>query len=424
MKVLHAYNQHRGGGGADNAARATIAVSREHGLDVEVFTRSSEDLPRTLRGRLQAGTSAIYPPESVAKFDALLRHFKPDVVHIHEVFPLVSPWILPRCTHHRVPVVMTTVDYRMTCPIGTHLRQGEPCSSCTNGREHWAVLRNCRGNVTESITVALYNTLARRFKLFTGHVTRYIAPSEFTRLWMIEHAGIDPARITAVSPLVDIPEYSVDPTSGTYAAYASRFSPEKGFDTLLAAARLCDVPFRLARNEHSLVKVEVPHGSDVIVTRSRAALDEFYRGARMLVFPSLWFETFGLVGAEAMSHGVPVVASRIGALAGLIEDGVDGLLFEPGNPHDLARKVTRLWNDPALCRQLGLAARAKSASLWSPSRHYRQVKNIYDEVCGGARDARPSADAKPHAAEVVQLAPVPAHRVPASDGARIRDVVS
>src|SRR6266496_1077721 len=124
MRVLHAYNQHRGGGGADNVARATIEISRRQGLEVQVFTRSSEDLPRNLLGRFRAGTSAIYAPGSVRNFAKLLDTFRPDVVHIHEIFPLVSPWILPLCTRRRVPVVMTCVDYRLTCPVVTHLYNG------------------------------------------------------------------------------------------------------------------------------------------------------------------------------------------------------------------------------------------------------------------------------------------------------------
>ena len=387
MRVLHAYNESRFGGGANNAPKATIAVSREHGLEVEVFTRSSKDLPRNLRGRLQAGTSAIYPPESVRQFDALLASFKPDVVHIHEVFPLVSPWILPSCTRRGIPVVMTTVDYRLTCPVGTHLRDGLICDRCTGGREHWAVLKNCRNNLVESVTVALYNTIARRSRLFSDHVNRFIAPSEFTRRWMIEKAGIPPARITAVSPMVEIPGLAVDPGAGRYVACASRLSPEKGIDTLIEAARLCGLPFCLSRNESSLVKAAVPSDIPVVVTRSREELDAFYRGARMLVFPSVWFETFGLVGAEAMSHGVPVIASRIGALSDLIDDGINGLLFEPGNPRDLALKVARLWGDPDLCRQLGQAARAKSVSHWGPRSHFEALKSVYDALCGGARGA-------------------------------------
>jgi glycosyltransferase involved in cell wall biosynthesis len=385
MKVLHAYNESRFAGGANNAPKATIAVLREHGFEVEVFTRSSRDLPRNLRGRIQAGMAAISPPEAVAQFDALLASFKPDVVHVHEVFPLVSPWILPRCTARGVPVVMTTVDYRMTCPVGTHVREGRICDRCTGGREYRAFLGNCRGSLVESATVAVYNTIARRSRLFLDHVTRFVAPSEFTRHWMIEKAGILPSRITSISPLVEIPDQGVaDPAQGRYVGCASRLSPEKGIDTLVEAARLAGLPVSLSRHESSLVKADVPPDIPVVVTRDRHGLDAFYRGARMLVFPSIYFETFGLVGAEAMSHGIPVVASRLGALPELIDDGVDGLLFEPGDARDLARKVTRLWEDTALCGRLGQAARAKAASRWGPRHHFERLAAVYEGVCGGA----------------------------------------
>ncbi|MGH9786943.1 MAG: glycosyltransferase, partial [Terriglobia bacterium] len=97
---------------------------------------------------------------------------------------------------------------------------------------------------------------------------------------------------------------------------------------------------------------------------------------------SMWFETFGLVGAEAMSHGIPVVAARIGALSELVEDGVSGLLFEPGDPRDLAEKVTRLWDDPQLCRRLGQAARQRAMNLWRPQRHFERLISAYEEVVG------------------------------------------
>lgn len=383
MRVLYAYNESRFAGGANNAPLATMAVAREHGLEVELFRRSSRDLPPGLKGRIQAGTSAIRPPESVKEFDAMLASFRPDVVHVHEVFPLVSPWILPRCTRRGIPVVMTTVDYRMTCPVGTHLRDGRICVECTGGREYRAVLHNCRENIVESVIVAAYNTMARRLRLFSDHVTRFIAPSEFTRHWLVENAGIAPERVVAVSPVVRIPDHAVeDPAAGTYVGCASRVSPEKGMDTLVEAAELTGLPFSLSRNESSAVKVALPPDFPVVVTRNFEELDGYYRGARMLVFPSRYFETFGLVGAEAMSRGIPVIAARVGALPELIEDGVNGMLFEPGDARELARKVRRLWDDPELCRRLGRAARAKAASLWNPFSHFERTKAVYDAACG------------------------------------------
>jgi len=381
MRVLHAYNQHRSGGGSDNSTRTTIEISRAYGLEVEVFTRKSGDLPSGLRGRIEAARSAIYPPHSVREFAAVLDSFRPDVVHAHEVFPLVSPWILPLCAQRGIPVVMTCVDYRLTCPIVTHLYRGEICTRCTGGREYWVILRNCRQNLPESLTVAAYNTMVRKLALFARNVSQFIAPSEFARQWLIQHANIQPTRIITVTPSVEVPESGVDPSRGNYVAYAGRFTPEKGINTLLDAARLSRLPFRLSRHEHSVASVVIPPEVAVVVTRDREDLNAFLRGARMLIFPSIWFETFGLVAAEAMGHGIPVVASRMGAMSALVEDGVDGLLFEPGNAQDLCEKVTRLWGDAELCRRLGRAARLKVASRWSPRHHVEHLKAVYDSLC-------------------------------------------
>lgn len=380
MRVLHAYNQHRGGGGSDNSTRTTIEVLRKHGVEVEVFTRSSEDLPRNLRGRLQAAASAVYAPGSVREFAALLDSFQPDVVHAHEVFPLVSPWILPLCTRRKIPVAMTCVDYRMTCPIVTHLYGGKVCTHCTGGHEYWVVLRNCRQSLPESLSVAFYNTMVRKLGLFSHHVTQFIAPSDFTRSWLIEHANIEPAKITTVSPVVEFQENGADPASGTYVAYAGRITPEKGIETLLEAARLSGLPFRLCHSAQSMVTVPVPPEIGVVVTHGREDLSAFFRGARMLLLPSIWFEAFGLVAAEAMGHGLPVVASHMGAMSELVQDGVDGLLFEPGNARDLSEKVKRLWEEPELCRRLGQAARKKAVALWSPDRHAQRLKAIYADL--------------------------------------------
>jgi glycosyltransferase involved in cell wall biosynthesis len=384
QKVLLAYNQHRGRGGSEQAALDLIGLLQQNDIQVEVFTRDSSDVASSLLGRIEAGASIFYAPRSVAAFSKLLDSFAPDVVHVQEIFPLVSPWILPLCTERSIPVVMTCIDYRMTCSKTTHLNKNAVCTRCVGGRDYWAVLTNCRDNLTESFAGALYNTVVRRFHLFTRHVTHFIAPSEFSREWLIKHAKIDARRITTVSPMVQVPETAADAAEGDYVAFTGRFSPEKGLATFLEASKLGDIPFRLCRNANSLVTVDVPADVQVVLTHTREELNNFYRGARMLVLPSVWFESFGLVGAEAMSHGIPVVASRLGAMTSLVEDGVDGYCFRAGDAKDLSRIVKRLWDDHELCRRLGAAGRQKVISQWSPEIHFANLMAIY-RSCQTAR---------------------------------------
>ena len=380
MRVLYAYNKHRGhGGGGDYAANATAETSRRYGFDVEVFTRSSDDLPQNLVGRIEAGMSVLYAPSSVRRIAELIESFRPDVVHLYEVFPLVSPWILPECTKRGVPVVYTCIDYRLTCPVVIHYYNGQVCNRCSTHGEQWALIRNCRGSIPESIMVTAYNTLNRKLGLFHNHVSQFVAPSEFTRSWLLRYAGLDPSRVSIISGIVDTPEIPAEPEKGSYVAFAGRLTVEKGVNTFVEAARICGIPFRLAVHADSRVTMQVPPDADIVTTRTPEDLDAFYRGARMVVFPSVWFETFGLVGAEAMARGIPVVASRIGALECLVEDGVDGLHFEPGNAADLASKVMRLWGDPELCRRLGAAGRRKAAE-WGAPRHFELTKAVYEKA--------------------------------------------
>ena len=377
MRVLYAYNKQRGGGGSNRATARTIDLVQRQGLEVAVFTRDSKELAAGLAGRLEAGLSAIYPRNAVREFEKLLDSFKPDLVHVYELFPLISPWILSLCTDRHIPVVMNCDDYHITCPVRNHVRGGQLCTLCADGHEYQALIHNCRGNLAETATLAFYNAMVRSLRLFRRHVTHYIAPSEFTRDWLMRHAGVKAKAVSTVEPIVEAPEAAADPSHGSYIGFAGRFVPEKGSATVIEAARISKLPFRF-----SLID-EVPLPADLpTVSLDRRDVNAFYRDARIVVFPSIWFETFGLVAAEAMSHGIPVVASRIGAIPCLFDEGVDGVLFQPGNAEELAKKVQELWADPERCARLGRAAREKAQRRWTSEAHLERLLGVYEKACG------------------------------------------
>ncbi len=381
MKVLHAFNVPRSGSGSTAASLNTIAALRQHrGVEIEVFTRSSRELPPGLAGRLRAGVSAFYPAGAVADFERCLRAFAPDLVHVNELFPLISPWILRRCHAAGVPVVMTIDDYHPTCPTRNHYRDGALCTECLGGREWRAVVNNCRNSHAEMLVNAGYNVMVRRAGLLTTGVAQYITPSDFTGQWAVRHAGLPADRMNTVNPCITLPADAVDAGKGGYIAFAGRFVPEKGIHVLLEAAALMDVPVKLSRHVTQAGTLQLPPGVEVVVTQHREELDAFYRGARMLALPSTWFDSFPTVGEESMAHGVPVVGSRIGGIPEMVADGVDGLLFEPGHGADLAAKASALWRDPAQCSRFGAAARAKALARWSSTAHADAVMRVYERA--------------------------------------------
>ena len=361
VRVLHAYNLHRRGGGSDTATLATIRVLREGGIEVEEFARDSRDIPLNFRGKTQTFLNGLYAPQAVREFERALDRSAPDVVHVHELYPLISPWILPICRRAGIPVVMTCYDFRLTCPIASHYVRGEICHRCAGGREHWCAIRNCRSSAPESLAYALRGAVARRFDLFNEHVSRFVVISTFCRDWMLQHAGIAPERITRIPPAIRLsPEPVGDPAAGAYVAFAGRFVPEKGVEVMLQACRDEGLPMAFAGDApaHPAVRAE--------------------DNARFVM--------------EAMSHGVPVVASRIGALPETVPDGEAGLLFPPGDAAQLAACLRRLWDDAELCRELGSNARRHVIDGFTEQAHFDSTTRVYREVIAGRAAVVPALE--------------------------------
>lgn len=377
MKILHVFNRHRGGGGADNAWDATIALSRRRGIDIAIFERDSRDIADNVGGRISAFAHGLYPPDTLRAFARQLAQDRPDVVHTHELYPLLTPWLFALCARAGIPVVHSCYDFRMTCPVATHHDGVAICTRCPDHGAHHAVLSNCRDSLPESAAFALRHALAGWRDLY-AHVSHFIVLTPFSREWLHARLGIPIDRISVNPCVIPASPDPVDPAKGRYIAFAGRFVPEKGLDILIHAARIAQVPIHVAGPPGSDPAPLLARGVPVTITDGPQSLAAIYRGARALAMPSLWFETFAIVAAEAMAHGVPVIASRLGALADTVREGRTGLHCAPGDAADLARQMRRLWDDPALCRQLGAAAHADVGVRFNEDAHIDRLVAAYD----------------------------------------------
>lgn len=382
MKVLQVHNRYRFRGGEDAVVETTLRLLQENGMEARLFDKASAEIPGSMLHKTAAVFSGIYSRAAAREMTAVLQDFRPDVVHAHNVYPLLSPSVLAAARRAGTPVVMTCHNYRMACPIGVHFIRGAICERCAGGREYWCLARNCRENRFESAAYALRNAATRALGLFKKNVTRYIAISEFVKR-RLTAAGFPEDQIDVLYNMIAIPDSPADAASGGYAAFTGRLSEEKGVDTLLAAAaRLPEIsvkigglgPIEARLKQAAPLNVFFPGMFDA------TALAGFYRDAAFVVVPSVWHEAFGLVAAEAMSHGIPVIAARNGALPELLADGAAGMLFTPGDPADLAEKMRLLWEDPARRRELGLAGRARAQRLFSAAAHFEGLRAIYQRA--------------------------------------------
>lgn len=380
MKICAVHNAYGKRSGEEVAIDGLCRCLEEHGHSVVPFYRSSAVQGRSLAGKATGFFSGIYSFSARREFARFLDTEKPDLVHINNLFPFISPSILDETRRRGIPVVMTLHNYRLLCPTGLLMSHGEICHRCVDGHEWWCAARNCTGELPKSVGYAARNWIARSREVFSRSVDRFIAPAEFVKRVHCDN-GLQADRITTIPYIVNL-EFSVDPlANGEYVGYVGRIGPEKGVETIVEVARrLPDIPFRFAGHFLRMPDLpkQAPPNCRFLGEIPREEIAGFIDNARFTVFASKWYETTGLSIAEAMARAKPVVCSRIGCLPELVQEGNTGLLFEPGNAQDLASKIESLWNRPELCQTMGKVARDFVRRKFSTEDNFARLLRVYE----------------------------------------------
>lgn len=385
MRVLLVHNRYQVRGGEDTAVDLECEMLSGAGFTVGLFEASNDEIA----GASQMIKTALQVPYSFSArklLSARIRAFRPDLVHVHNFFPALSPSIYDACRAARVPVVQTLHNYRLVCANALLFRDGRSCTECL-GRTLLlpAIRHGCyRGSKAGSAAVAAMIGIHRVRRTWTDRVQRFIVLTQFARDLFAKYAHI-PAEKIAVKPN-SAPDPGVGTGAGGYALYIGRLSPEKGIETLLAAATEGEglgMPLKIAGNGPLQAKVEaqcIPGKIEYAGLQDPAGVRRMMLEARMLVIPSLWFEGLPMVVPEAFGAGLPIVASRLGALETLIEDGGNGLLAEPGDAASIAIAVRRIAGDRNFEQELRRRARATYEAVYHPAANLRRLKEIYEQA--------------------------------------------
>jgi len=310
--------------------------------------------------------------------------FKPDIVHVHNFFPRITPSVYDAARESGAAVVQTLHNYRLVCLSGNLFRDGRACEDCTGKRVPWpGVIHGCyRGSRAGSAAVAAMLTVNRVRYAWTHRVDRFIALTSFARDFFLKNTSIAPDKICLK------PNATADPGVGSgtggYALYAGRLSPDKGLPVLIEAAQLgLGMPLKVAGS--GPLEGEVKRAADAgllayLGPQSSEQMRLIMQEASVLVLPSVWYEGLPMVVAEAYGTGLPVVASRIGSLASLIVDGETGLHAEAHSAFSFAAAVRRIAATPTLLSRLRAGARREYEERYRPEMNVRLLKKIYDEA--------------------------------------------
>lgn len=381
LRVLVAHNAYRQAGGEDSVVASEVALLRAHGHTVIELRRHNDDVDGA--GRLPLAAQTVWSRSSYREAAALIDRHRPHVAHVHNTHPLLSPSVHWACHDAGVAVVQTLHNFRLVCPQAMFLRGGVACEDCLGRIPAAAILHGCyRGSRAQTSVLFASLLVHRGLGTWQTTVQRFIALSEFSRAKFI--AGGLPASRLVVKPNFFEALAAPVPRERSGMLFVGRLAAEKGIDVLAAAVMKGTGPM-----------IRVAGGGDAAGLFSLAgvqllgplALADVWRemhGATALVMPSVTYENFPRTIAEAYAAGLPVIASRLGSMAELVEHEVTGLLFPPGDAAALHAAMRWANDHPQEMAQMGRRARARYAALYTPETNHAALLAIYR----AARDER------------------------------------
>ena len=394
MRILLIHNHYGSSApsGENMVFESEKAMLEKHGHEVAVYSRHSDEIRgtgnrelgtvRKLWGIVKGAMCTVGNPFAARAVAKKCRAFKPDVVHIHNTFPLISP-LAVRAASKYAPVVMTLHNYRTACVSGVPTRDGKVCSLCLDKKCVWDGIKyRCyRGSLAATLPLAINIALYRR--RLPKWVTRFIVLSEFQKRKMVEY-GLPVEKIDVKGNFISRVEHAEHKEKRDQIVYVGRLSKEKGVETLIRAfkqlggkTKLIVVGDGIDRGElEEMAKdLNVEFVGQKPSDEARLIIAE----SKALVSPSACWETFGLAAAEAMSVGTPSVVANVGGLPDIVQAGRFGEVFESGNPESCAAAIMRLRSHSdydEICKAAPQEVHAK----YSEDANYNRLMEIYGEV--------------------------------------------
>ena len=403
MRILQVHNRY--GSTAPSGENVVVDAERRMleraGHQVALLGRDSDGVRAF--GALGAVSAAVRVPWNPGIFGEVRREidrFRPDVVHVHNTFPLISPAVF-HAIGDRVPRVLTLRNWRLSCAAAIPMRDGEVCTECIGRRSvQPALLHGCyRGSRLATLPIAAGIALHRAIGTWDRQVEAYVALTDFQRERMVE--GGLPAHLVHVKPNffggspLPLPWEARDEA----VVYAGRLSSEKGVDVLGEAwlrwgAQAPELRIAGAGPLAASLAEAASRRPDVRIRflgqLPSAEVAEQIARARLVVLPSLCFETFGMVVCEAFAHGTPVAVSDLGALPSVIRPGGSGLTFAPGDPDSLLDAVRAAWTGGRL-QALSAGARSDYETRYTEQVNVERLLEIYRNAAMVARLRREAA---------------------------------
>ena len=379
--IMLVHNKYIQPGGEDSVFETEKQVLLAHGHKVVEFLEENEHLVGT--NGIAAAAPLFWSVAQGRAISAFIDKHQPDLVHVHNLYYRIGPVLYYVCKRKGLPVVQTLHNFRIGCINARLSRNGAPCERCLNRHFRWpGISMACfQGSILKSTALTVAMDLHGALGTWRRQVDVYVVLSEFAATKHIA-SGIPRSKIV-IKPNSLSANPDIGAGDGRYCLFVGRLDRDKGIEVLLDSVDalppgtelrvvgigpMADLVEAACRQRPRLRWLGAQPREEVI---------RLMQGAQLLLFPTLAYENFPVVIAEAFATGLPIVASDLGATRELVQDGVTGALFQAGSAHHLAAAVARLLGDPTLLARMRRAARAEYERKYTPDRCYAHLMRIY-----------------------------------------------
>jgi glycosyltransferase involved in cell wall biosynthesis len=402
LKILHVNKFLYRRGGAEGYMLDLARLQQGAGHEVDFFAMQHPDNegatfeslfpdrveldppPSRLTDRVRVGAGMVWSQGAKKAMERVVAAFRPDVVHLHNVYHQLSPSVLRVLRTHDIPAVMTLHDYKLVCPTYQFLDHGQICEACLGRRFHHAVTRRCNGDSAVASAMVAgelgWHTLSRAY----SPVDVFVCPSRFL-LGKMEAGKVFPDRLRHLPHFAMLDDVHPADHEGVGVVFAGRLSEEKGVDVAIDAIALrpdCELticgdgPARASLEAHANEKA--PGRVRFTGRLDTEALHDIIRKAAVVVVPSRWYENQPMIVLEAFACGRPVIASNLGGLPELIRAGIDGALVAPNDPDGLAEAIGAITSDSAEAVAMGARGRERAITEFSVQSHMDGLASMYE----------------------------------------------
>lgn len=387
MRILVIHNRYQQTGGEDSVFKAETALLINHGNVVESLLFDNTVI-KTFFDKCISGLFSIYNPASARTLKNRILRFHPDVIHVHNFLPLASPSVFFVAKRMKVPIILTLHNYRLICPSATLFFKGaiyeKSIHSIFPFNAIWkGVYRDSR---IQTAIVALMTLVHHFLGTWKNKVDYYITLTAFAKAKFVTStlSVVESKFLVKPNFVNDFGERGVERRD--FFLFIGRLTEEKGIRVLLQAAVECrfklvvmgDGPLRGLVQDAEKKNLNIQY----IGQQPQAVVIEYLKKCKALIFPSIWYEGFPMTILEAFSACTVVIASNMGGMQEIIQDGKNGLVFNPGDAYDLGLKINEINKNYDLAKAISKNARLTYLEKYTPAKNYERMEQIYHRAMG------------------------------------------